>query len=133
MSDLLFAYGSLVSALAHPQGERLRREAALLGSATLQGRLYRVSWYPGVVASDQPGERVHGEVYRLTTPEQTMPWLDEYEGIVPGATSAAPSDDYARRLCDVVLASGDTVRAWVYLYRRSTADLERVADGRWRG
>ena len=41
-------------------GERLRREARLVGEATIPGRLYKISWYPGVVASPEPGERVHG-------------------------------------------------------------------------
>ncbi len=133
MVDLLFVYGSLVSAVAHPQGERLRREATLLGAATLQARLYRVSWYPGIELSGDAADIVHGELYRLTTPETSLRWLDEYEGIAPGLTSVAPTDDYERRLCRVRLHAGDAHEAWVYLYRGDTRGLERVLDGRWRG
>jgi gamma-glutamylcyclotransferase (GGCT)/AIG2-like uncharacterized protein YtfP len=133
MSDLLFVYGSLVSAIAHPQGERLRREATLLGGATLQARLYRVSWYPGVALSRDPADVVHGELYRLTPPAQALDWLDEYEGIKLGATSVAPNDEYERRVCRVHTADAAAHEAWVYLYRRDTAARERVPDGRWRG
>jgi gamma-glutamylcyclotransferase (GGCT)/AIG2-like uncharacterized protein YtfP len=133
MSELLFVYGSLVSAVAHPKGERLRREAALLGPATLQAQLYRVSWYPGITLSDDPADLVLGELYRLAAPSQSLAWLDEYEGIAPGATSVAPTDDYERRACIVRSQDGQSHRAWVYLYRRETVRLERVMDGRWRG
>jgi gamma-glutamylcyclotransferase (GGCT)/AIG2-like uncharacterized protein YtfP len=133
MTDLLFVYGSLVSAVAHPKGERLRREASLLGAATLQARLYRVSWYPGITLSDDAADLVHGEVYRLATPGASLRWLDEYEGIAPGASSVAPTDDYERRVCRVNLDAGREHEAWVYLYQRDTRALERVVDGRWRG
>ncbi len=132
MSDLLFVYGSLVSAAAHPKGERLRREATLQGPAMLQARLYRVSWYPGIALSSDAEDIVHGELYRLTSPEASLRWLDEYEGIAPGALSVAPSDDYERRLC-AVRALGETHDAWVYLYRKDMSALERVMTGRWLG
>ena len=41
MNPHLFVYGSLMSAAAHAMGERLRREARLVGEATIQGRLHR--------------------------------------------------------------------------------------------
>jgi gamma-glutamylcyclotransferase (GGCT)/AIG2-like uncharacterized protein YtfP len=133
MLDLIFVYGSLVSAIAHPQGERLRREADLLGPATLPARLYRVSWYPAIVKSEEPGDLVHGEVYRLRTPDSTLAWLDEYEGITRGATSVTSPNEYERVAAAVDLAAGGNFDAWVYLYLRPTAALERVASGRWSG
>ena len=48
MTDHLFVYGSLMSALAHPMGDQLRLEASLVGPARIAGRLHRVSWYPGL-------------------------------------------------------------------------------------
>lgn len=130
-STVLFVYGSLLSRIAHPQGERLRREATLIGSATLQARLYRVAWYPGVVLSDAVTDSVHGEIYRLNA--TTLAWLDEYEGVTAGAASVAPAAEYARRLCTVHDTTGAQVTAWVYLYQRDTARLVRVDDGRWTG
>ncbi len=131
MTDCIFVYGSLLSAIAHPMGERLRREAALVGAATISGRLFRVSWYPAVRLD--PTGTVHGEVYRLTDPAGTLAWLDEYEGIVPGPTGVAESDEYERRTVAVRLATGDAVDAWVYLYRRPVDGLNEVPSGRWTG
>lgn len=131
MTDCIFVYGSLLSAIAHPMGERLRREAALIGTATIPGRLFRVSWYPAVRLD--PTGTVHGEVYRLAGPVATLAWLDEYEGIVPGPTGVAESDEYERRTVAVRLATGDAVGAWVYLYRRPVDGLTEVPSGRWTG
>ena len=128
MNPNLFVYGSLMSTSCHAMGDRLRREARLLGEATVEGRLYRISWYPGLVAGGQPGGRVHGEVYALEAPARALAWLDEYEGLVPGNPSAG---EYERIERPALLVTGETITAWVYVYRGDTAKLVRVASGRW--
>ncbi len=133
MLDLLFAYGSLVSALGHPKGDRLRREAKLLGQARLQARLYRVSWYPGIVLSESVADVVQGEIYRLQDPGVALQWLDAYEGITFGAESVAPADEYIRQIATVVDATGQQLMAWVYLYQPDPTGLQRVASGVWLG
>jgi gamma-glutamylcyclotransferase (GGCT)/AIG2-like uncharacterized protein YtfP len=128
MNPHLFVYGSLMSTARHPMGERLRAEARLIGAATIQGRLYRVSWYPGVSETIDPGQRVHGELYALDTTARTFAWLDAYEGIAPGSRESA---EYARVERPVRLDSGEEITAWVYLYRKDVSHLPLVADGRW--
>jgi gamma-glutamylcyclotransferase (GGCT)/AIG2-like uncharacterized protein YtfP len=128
MNPNLFVYGSLMSRAAHPMGDRLRREAKLIGEATLQGRLYAISWYPGAVACENPAERVHGEVYALADPVRALQWLDAYEGI---ASTRPDSAEYERTERPVRLASGEEIAAWVYLYRGDASKLTRIPDGRW--
>jgi gamma-glutamylcyclotransferase (GGCT)/AIG2-like uncharacterized protein YtfP len=128
MNSHLFVYGSLMSTARHPMGERLRAEARLIGAATIQGRLYRVSWYPGAAESNDPEQRVHGELYALDAPGRALAWLDAYEGIAPA--SREPSE-YARVERPVRLASGQEITAWVYLYQKDVGHLPHVADGRW--
>src|SRR5215468_10562889 len=123
MISKLFVYGSLMSTAGHRMGARLRREARRIGAATIQGRLYRVSWYPGAVDSPDPEHRVHGEVYALDDPKLTLAWLDRYEGIVPGA-----GGEYRRLERPVRLATGAPTAAWVYLYRREVTGLPCIAD-----
>jgi gamma-glutamylcyclotransferase (GGCT)/AIG2-like uncharacterized protein YtfP len=130
LNSNLFVYGSLMSSAGHAMGERLRREARLIGAAAVQGRLYRVSWYPGVVDGGDAGNRVYGEVYALNDPGKALEWLDAYEGIVPG--KCAPGD-YERVERPVWLASGDKLTAWVYLYRKDVAGLTLVPGGCWTG
>jgi gamma-glutamylcyclotransferase (GGCT)/AIG2-like uncharacterized protein YtfP len=127
MNPHLFVYGSLMSAARHPMGERLRAESRLLGLATIQGRLYRVSWYPGVIESADAEQRVHGEVYALGDPG-TLAWLDAYEGIVPGMGDGS---EYERVQRPARLVSGEEIAAWTYLYRKDVAGFALVPDGRW--
>jgi gamma-glutamylcyclotransferase (GGCT)/AIG2-like uncharacterized protein YtfP len=131
--DFLFVYGSLISAIAHPMGERLRQEALLVGPATVQGRLYRVSWYPGVALSDDAADQVHGEVYRLINPMGTLEWLDAYESITPGPTGVAAHDEYERRVVSAYAEDGTSLRAWMYIYRPNPSGLMQIATGRWTG
>lgn len=133
MSPLIFVYGSLTTALDHPMGQRLRREAELVGPATVAGRLYRVSWYPGLMLAQADSERVHGEVYRLADPERSLAWLDEYEGVTRGVLSAGEADEYVRTSIAARLQDGRELEAWTYIYQRPLSETARIADGVWRG
>jgi gamma-glutamylcyclotransferase (GGCT)/AIG2-like uncharacterized protein YtfP len=108
-------------------GARLRREARLLGEATIGGRLYSLGRYPGLVEAAGP-DRVHGEVYDLEAPAAALEWLDGYEGIVPGKPELSP---YERVERPVHLASGERLTAWVYLYRKSVRTRPEVIGGYW--
>jgi gamma-glutamylcyclotransferase (GGCT)/AIG2-like uncharacterized protein YtfP len=128
MNSHLFVYGTLLSTAGHPNGERLRAEARLIGPASIPGRLYRVGWYPGLVEAAPGDVRVQGEIYALADPALSLVWLDAYESIVPGEEATS---EYIRVERPVQLASGETIVTWVYLYQRDVAGLELMTDGRW--
>jgi gamma-glutamylcyclotransferase (GGCT)/AIG2-like uncharacterized protein YtfP len=132
MNARLFVYGTLLSTACHPMGVRLRREARLLGEASLPGRLYSLGRYPGLVEAPHirslAQSLVYGELYALATPAVTLGWLDAYEGIVPHQSDRSP---YARVERPVHLPSGGTVSAWVYVYLRSVRGRPVVSGGRW--
>jgi gamma-glutamylcyclotransferase (GGCT)/AIG2-like uncharacterized protein YtfP len=129
MNSYLFVYGSLMSTAGHRMGARLHGEARRIGAASMQGRLYRVSWYPGAVDSTDPAHRVHGEVWALDDPERGLAWLDDYEGIAPGRGASGEYQRLERLVC---LATGTEVAAWVYLYQGDVMRLPVISDGRWR-
>jgi gamma-glutamylcyclotransferase (GGCT)/AIG2-like uncharacterized protein YtfP len=129
MNSYLFVYGSLMSTAGHRMGARLNGEARRIGAASMQGRLYRVSWYPGAVDSTDPAQRVHGEVWALDDPKRALAWLDDYEGIAPGRGA---SGEYQRLERLVRLATGTEEVAWVYLYQGDVMRLAVISDGRWR-
>jgi len=129
MNSRLFVYGTLLSGAGHAMGARLRRQARPLGEASMQGRLYRVDSYPGLVETEDARERVHGELYDLNNPRAALQWLDAYEGIVPGHHD---QNEYRRIERPVRVASGEDVTAWVYLYRKDVRRLQPIPDGRWR-
>lgn len=130
MNPHLFVYGTLLSTVDHPMGERLRREGTLIGPATFPGRLYRVAWYPGLLDGGA-GDVVHGELLRLREPERSFVWLDEFEGVTRGDSSVTGPSEYERVQRSVTGPDGP-LRAWAYLYRGSIGACEPVPGGRWR-
>jgi gamma-glutamylcyclotransferase (GGCT)/AIG2-like uncharacterized protein YtfP len=71
-----------------------------------------------LILSDDRGERVTGEIYRLREPAATLADLDVYEGT-----------EYERVLVDARLDSGRTTRAWVYVYRQPVDESRRIKSG----
>lgn len=107
MLDLLFVYGTLRSEFNNHFARMLRKDATLVGRATVPGSIYRVSEYPGF--RPEPAGVVHGELYRLSQPAATLKALDEYEG-----------SEYER----VTLND-----AWIYQYREPLPESLRIASG----
>ena len=64
----LFIYGTLRKACPDSQHHLLDRYAEYVAEATMQGRLYEVGGYPGVVQSQLRKDRVYGELYIITRP-----------------------------------------------------------------
>ena len=128
MNPHLFVYGTLLATARHPMGDRLQREARLLGEASIEGKLFSLGKYPGLVEAAGSGARVHGEVYALNAPAASLAWLDAYEGIVP---AAGDRNDYERVEGRARLASGEEIPVWVYVYRKPVAASSLVPGGRW--
>lgn len=128
---LLFAYGTLLSgdtgATGRAQRARLAAQARLLSKGSTEGRLYSLGRYPGLVLPGD-GSLVEGEVWELLDAALSFAWLDAYEGIVPGEH---PHNDYQRVLRPVTLASGETVDAWVYVYRKPIDPAAQITGGNW--
>lgn len=134
--QFLFVYGTLMSgltcAMGREQRAHLAKSSRSFGAGRVQGRLYDLGDYPGLVASDDPGDQVTGEVLRLADPGRTLSWLDAYEGIgEAGEAQSAEADEYVRMLMPVRLGGGTLVSAWIYVYRADVAGKLRLANGCW--
>lgn len=127
MSERLFVYGTLTRASSHPLAQELAQRAVFEGEARFNGRLYLVSHYPAVVPSDLPEEWVHGEVFVIRDPGFLVA-LDRYEEC--GPEDPQPTE-YRRLQQNVVMESGESVAAWMYVYNRPVADLRRIASGQF--
>ena len=124
----IFVYGTLREDPDHDLYRVLARSSTFVGDATVNGRLYNLGTYPGLVLSDDPGSRVRGEVYEFQ-PEleaQTLRILDEYEGC--DANDQTPHE-YRRELVQLRFPNGETARAWAYLLNRDPAGLEMIRGG----
>lgn len=126
MHDYLFVYGTLRQQFTHPMAKWLSLRAQWLGSATYQGRLYQVKHYPGVVPSNNPDERVYGDVYQFPTDSVLLGELDRYEEC--GPVFAHPNE-YVRLRQPVSLSDGQLFKAWVYIYNRDFQQLAQIKSG----
>ena len=127
-SDRLFVYGTLMRGFDHPMARLLSTHADFLGSATCSGRLYLVKYYPGLMLSDVSSDIVHGELFRLRSPEELLREFDMYEACGEGFPEPT---EYLRRLIDVRLADGTTEQAWTYVYNWPVTGLPRIDSGRF--
>jgi gamma-glutamylcyclotransferase (GGCT)/AIG2-like uncharacterized protein YtfP len=119
MVDHLFVYGTLRQNAGHPMARWLAGRAQLLGQATMQGKLYLLGAYPGMLPSDNPLDVVRGELYQLPDPAGMFETLDEYEGIY----QFQRGEGVAR------YSTGEPVRCWVYFYRSQPPESSRIVSG----
>jgi gamma-glutamylcyclotransferase (GGCT)/AIG2-like uncharacterized protein YtfP len=124
--EFLFVYGTLRRRGGGAMHAYLARNSDFVDEATCRGKLYNIGAYPGVVPSDDPADRVHGEVYRLRDPDRVLRCLDRYEGVGPGFRTPA---EYIRLRQDVRLPDTCTLSAWIYIYDWPTDGLEPIAGG----
>lgn len=126
MTNRLFVYGTLRRDSQHGMFDLLAPQTSFFGRARVQGRLLDLGEYPGLVPSGDPGSWVSGEVYALENPPDTLARLDEYEGCGPDDPEP---HEFERVEMEVVLESGARDKAWVYVYRGSTADKREIPSG----
>lgn len=127
-ANLLFVYGTLRRSFRHPMSDFLWRNADYVGAATVQGRLYLVDDYPGLVASALASDSVMGEVARLRDCEYMLNRLDAYEGFDPGARE---SSEFVRIQSGVRLSGGDEIKVWLYFYNCPVTDLTWLRSGNY--
>jgi gamma-glutamylcyclotransferase (GGCT)/AIG2-like uncharacterized protein YtfP len=95
---------------------------------TVQGQLFDLGNYPGLVLSRDPLDRVLGEIYRLepSLAEETLRQLDEYEGI---RLAEPETNEYRREIVTVRLTDGSAVDAWAYVLQRAPENFLRILSG----
>lgn len=123
-SQYLFVYGTLRD---YPHSENRRLGGCKFYSrGRVQGQLYEISSYPGLVLTDVPNEWVIGEVFQMLRPNQTLREIDEYEGC---GLLDTPPYEYQRQILPARLDSGEQVDAWAYIYQRPIQRFRRIRSG----
>jgi gamma-glutamylcyclotransferase (GGCT)/AIG2-like uncharacterized protein YtfP len=106
----LFVYGTLRRGCDNRYARLLAEQGRFVGVARIPGRLYDLGSYPGAVASDQPDQWIHGEVFSVDNALLTA--LDEYEGA-----------EFERAMVPAI-------GCWIYWYVGS-APGRLIASGDW--
>ena len=110
MPQHLFVYGTLRPQLAHGEARTLIADLEIVGSATVQGKLYDFGAYPGV--KHEKGI-VFGDLLRLTSTKQLHP-LDAYE------ECNGRSPLFTRSVITAQSCTGTSIAAWIYLFSGRT-------------
>lgn len=127
MPDLLFVYGTLRQGNANAMAAYVAAHAEFVAGGWFQGCMYQISDYPGVIASEQPDDRVFGEVYRLNDAQVALAVLDDYEECGTQYTQPA---EYQRVKTHILAMDGRVLEpVWIYLYQWPLVGKARIVSG----
>ncbi len=118
MNRYLFVYGTLRKNAASPLKSFLMRHSTYIDTGKIEGKLYRISWYPGAI--EAKGHYVLGDVFELHNPNTCLRKLDVYEDV--------PSL-YIRKETPVYLSDGRMITAWVYFYNQPVIGYQEITSG----
>ena len=128
--ELLFVYGTLLAGL---RNHHYLKNAQLLGHASVQGALFDLGDYPGLIFTGHlanPVETVWGELYKIETSNWTQ--LDALEAFDP---QAMDSSMYLRQYADVTWYQGSdnvTLQVQTYVYNWPLEGRPRIENGDFR-
>ena len=120
--QLLFVYGLLRPTQTGFQSLGLAGKVDIIGKDRVQGRLYHLGDYPGMILG-KTGV-VHGDVIAVDDPA-VLAEIDAYELCVP----ERPRVSEYRRVEAELLDSSQ--RVWVYEYNRPIKGRPVIASGNW--
>jgi pyruvate carboxylase len=127
-AEYLFAYGTLTCGTGHRDVDLVVATCCVpVAMASVQGRLYNLGDYPGMVRSADPAERVYGVLFRLQRPQQCLATLDRYEGFMP--QRLAGSEFVRVRTTALAFPGNRATIAWCYLYNGSVRYRQVIARG----
>lgn len=123
---LIFVYGTLRRDPSHEMFHLLAKHARYLDDATVQGRLFDLGEYPGMVSDESA--RVLGEVYDIDPAKwnDVISRLDKYEGC---AFDDPKPHEYRREVVHARLASGAVLPAWAYVLNRRPPTEQEIESG----
>ena len=126
MTSHFFSYGTLLSGIQHPMHELMLQYAELSGTGFINGKLYDLGNYPGLVLSNNVKKIVWGEIYLIRDEDKLFQYLDDYEGC---ARYSPKPFEYERNLVSIHDTPQHSLLAWTYLYKLPVRHLPLVPNG----
>jgi len=128
MSEYLFLYGTLLPKDAAGEVAHIVRLFNPIASAFVPGRLYDFGDYPGAILDPSSHDTIYGELVALPPNKTLIDKLDEYEEFDP---SKPEESLFVRRKTTVMLANGESLEAWIYVYNKDPGDAPIVRGGNY--
>ena len=124
MTDLVFFYGTLMTAFKRAGRSRIDAKLTPVGRGTIGAALFDLGIYPAAIPSSDG--RVHGEVHRMADAADVLAVLDEFEGFRP---SEPDSSLYVRAETTVTFDDEHVAQAWAYFYNAPLGGARRIESG----
>jgi gamma-glutamylcyclotransferase (GGCT)/AIG2-like uncharacterized protein YtfP len=125
MTDLVFFYGTLMTAFKRDGRSRIDAKLTPVGRGTIGAALFDLGIYPAAIPSSDG--RVHGEVHRMVDADEVLAVLDEFEGFRPSEPDASL---YTRTETAVTFDDdGRVAPAWAYFYNAPLGGARRIESG----
>ncbi|WP_083692364.1 gamma-glutamylcyclotransferase [Seonamhaeicola sp. S2-3] len=104
----------------------LRAQATVISKGYFIGKLYKISWFPGDVLSNNETHKVYGTLVQLNTTKTIFDVLDDYEGF----NANKPKESlFIRKKVTVFANNNHVYNAWVYLYNQKVNQQNRIVSG----
>lgn len=126
-SKYLFVYGTLQSSFINEWSNFLNAHAQLMGNAHINGDLYKIDFYPGVIPNSNPESKVYGELYFSENMNEILEKLDEYEG----CTTNDPLPHEFKRITIPVNINNEVIDGWCYVYTFTAESLIKIESGKF--
>ncbi|GEM_PF-60827 len=124
--EYLFVYGTLQTAANNEMSRFLIQHSEVVGKGFICGKLYKISWFPGVVESPDQKDKVYGTVFKLRSASKVFETLDEYEGFYQNNIA---SSLFKRVQAEVFLENSTALTTWMYLYNQKIVDEPQIISG----
>ncbi len=117
-------YGSLMSGFTTQKELGIQDKLKLLGVCEINGKLYDLGDYPGLVDSQEEQDRVEAELFEIKD-KSVLKTLDKFEGYWPSNTQ---NSLYLRKKTSWF---NSEIKAWVYYYNRKVKETDFVGCRNW--
>lgn len=128
MTEYLFLYGTLLPNHAAKEATHIVRLFNHVGPAYVPGRLYDFGDYPGAILDQSAETSICGELVAMPPDQTLIDELDKYEEF---DASNPEGSLFIRKRTKVMLANGESLQAWIYVYNRDLGDAPIVQGGNY--
>lgn len=126
VTEFIFVYGTLRKAIANTNYNVLAQHSNYVTDGYLQGTLYDVKGYPAAIESNNPQDKVYGELYKMADSNLVLPILDSYEECTP---QFPKPHEYSRKQVAINLINNSRVISWVYIFNHNVTNLIPIRSG----